>query len=73
LEIAMETNFKRWRQHCGFTQKEAAGHLEMSLTKVEYFDTGISRKTGKAAIPTLAERTLMAVIAGGIAVEAWPE
>jgi hypothetical protein len=69
----METNFKRWRIQCNFTQKEAGRRLEMSLTKVEYFDTGISRKTGKVAVPTLAERTLMAVIAGGIAVEAWPE
>lgn len=68
-----ETNFKRWRNECGLTQQQAADKLKLSKARIEHYDKGVSRSSKLAAIPSFAERTLMAVIAGKINVQAWPE
>jgi transcriptional regulator with XRE-family HTH domain len=67
------TNFKRWRTECGLTQEQAAGKLGLSKARIEHYDKGISRSSNRPAIPSLAERTLMAVIASKITVQPWPE
>jgi DNA-binding XRE family transcriptional regulator len=71
--VMAETNFKRWRRECGLTQEQAAEKLGLSKARIEHYDKGISRSSNLPAIPSIAERTLMAVIANKIAVQAWPE
>jgi len=67
------TNFKRWRKQCKFTQAEAARLFGVSKTQIEYLDAGISRTNGAKIVPSLAERTFMAVCAQQLPVDAWPE
>ena len=68
-----ETNFKRWRIQCKLTQKQASEALGISKSQVEFYDSGVSRSSKKAVSPSLAERTLMAVIVLGATISPWPE
>lgn len=68
-----ETNFKRWRTQCKLSQKGAAEALGISKSQAEFYDKGVSRSSKKAVSPSLAERTLMAVIVLKVTISPWPE
>jgi len=68
-----ETNFARWRRHVGITQREAAGRLHLSLSRITDFETGIHRTSGKPAVPDYATRVLMRLLAEDKSPNPWPE
>jgi DNA-binding XRE family transcriptional regulator len=71
--MSTDTNFRRWREECGLTQEQAAKALGLSRSRIQHYDKGVSRSSKLPAIPSKAERTLMAVIAKRLLLEPWPE
>jgi DNA-binding XRE family transcriptional regulator len=71
--MVVETNFKRWRRQCGFTQERAARELDLSKSRIEHYDKGVSRSSKLPAAPSYAERITMAVIAQKVRLAPWPE
>ena len=67
------TEFRRWRDVMGFTQTQAAEALGVSASQVKNWDAGEVRGQGLPSVPSLATRMFMAVLAGGIDVEPWPD
>ena len=70
--MAKETAFKRWRKQVGLTQEQAAETLGLSRSMIVNFDAGEVRGTGEPAIPSLAVRRLMTVLADGQEPKPWP-
>lgn len=70
--MAKETSFKRWRRQVGYTQEQAAEALGLSRSMIINLDAGINRTNREPAVPTLAIRYVMRVIADGLDIEPWP-
>jgi len=70
--MAKETAFKRWRKQVGLTQEQAAEALGLSRSMIVNFDAGEVRGTREPAIPSLAVRRLMTVLADGQEPKPWP-
>jgi DNA-binding transcriptional regulator YiaG len=70
---AQITEFRRWREAMGMTQAQAASALGVSASQVKNWDAGTDRGAGVPAVPSLATRVFMAVLAQGIEVKPWPD
>ncbi|MDX2265432.1 MAG: hypothetical protein NW215_10730 [Hyphomicrobiales bacterium] len=57
----------------GFTHQQAADALGKSLSHVKNYEAGVDRKTKKPAIPDLATRIHMRLLAEGRFIEPWPD
>jgi len=68
-----KTNFKRWREHMGFTQAQAADALGISADWVKRLDAGKRYDTGAPAVPDHATRIAMAALANHPGLKPWPE
>jgi len=68
-----ETNFARWRRAMGLTQREAAAKLGVGLSRIEHFEAGEHRATGRPARPDYATRVLMRLLIEEKTPNPWPE
>lgn len=57
------TEFRRWRERCGYTLSQAAEALGLSLSRVTELDSGKSRRVGGPSSVELDRRTRLAMAA----------